>query len=94
MATQVQYAPGEIVRRGKEIYETSIRDQVEPVHIGEYLAIDIESGRWEIGKEHDETIFRAFDKFGHSGIYGMRIGYHAAESFGGIHRPINEISRD
>lgn len=38
----------EAVRLGKEIYERDILPQVESGHLGEYVAIDVETGDWAI----------------------------------------------
>jgi len=43
-----RYNRGEFARRGKDIYEQAIRPQVEPQHIGKFVAIDIETGDWEM----------------------------------------------
>jgi hypothetical protein len=42
------YGPEEIVRVGRERYEKELRAQVEAEHRGEFLALDIESGKYEI----------------------------------------------
>ena len=90
MALQTQYAPGEIVTRGKALYESHIRRQIESGNVGKYLAINIETGEWELGTDHTETVLRAYAKFPHAGIYGMRIGYRAAEALGGVLRPVQK----
>ena len=48
---QGDYSPEEVAQRGDAIYERSIRDQVEPEHDGEVVAIDIVTGVYAIG--HD-----------------------------------------
>jgi hypothetical protein len=83
MATQEALSPQEVVARGKEIYENKLRFLVEPDHIGEFMAINIETGEWEMGKDHAETLIRARAKFPTAEIYGLRVGYVAAESMGG-----------
>ena len=83
MTVQTQYAPGEIARRGKEIYTGHLRVELEPGNFGKYLAINIETGEWEIGNDHAETVLHAHAKYPDSGIYGMRIGHLATEALGG-----------
>ena len=92
MPLQAQYAPGEIVARGKALYESQIRQQIEDGNTGKYLAINIETGEWELGTDHAETVLRAHDRFLTAGIYGMRIGYRAAEALGGGLRPVQKPS--
>ena len=41
----------ETVRLGKEIYERDIRHQVEADHVGEIVAIDVDSGSWAMGDD-------------------------------------------
>ena len=38
----------EIARLGDEIYERDVRKQVVADHDGEYVAIDVESGKWAV----------------------------------------------
>jgi hypothetical protein len=92
MSLKIQYAPGEIVTLGKALYESHIRQQIEDDNTGKYLAINIETGEWELGVDHAETVLRAHAKFPTAGIYGMRIGYRAAEALGGGLRPIQKNS--
>ena len=40
----------EIARLGKEFYERNIRRQVEADHVGEVVAIDVDSGDYALGK--------------------------------------------
>lgn len=77
--------PGsEIVRLGKDIYKRNIREKVEPEHIGEYVAIDVDSGCWALGSSTmdardklDEMRPEAID------VLMERIGYEAVGSIGG-----------
>ena len=45
------YTPQEISARGKTLYETKLKAQPEPEHIGKYLVIDIETGDYEMGED-------------------------------------------
>ncbi len=81
---QTKYTKEEIARRGEEIYENSIRSQVEAEFDGKILAVDIGSGDYEI----DDTTLPAADRLRlrHSDaeIYILRIGYDAVYSFHGL----------
>ena len=49
----------EITRRGKELYEKSIRTQVEtPENIGKIISINVETGEYEIGDDLVVTSLR------------------------------------
>ncbi|MCA1718501.1 MAG: hypothetical protein LC781_17315 [Actinobacteria bacterium] len=41
----------EVARRGEELYERSVRALVEPENDGRFLALDVESGDYELADE-------------------------------------------
>ena len=74
----------EIVHLGKEIYERDIRRQVEAEHVGEVVAIDVESGDWAI----DENVIASTDRLRAQrpeaiNVFCERVGYRTLYSFGG-----------
>jgi hypothetical protein len=44
------YSDAEIAQRGEAIYHAAIASQVEGMHHGEIVAIDVETGQFAIGK--------------------------------------------
>jgi hypothetical protein len=70
-------------RRGEEIYEQQIRSKVEDKYEGKILAIDLETGDYEIDDEVLPAIDRIHAKNPGVPVYTMRIGYDAVEGFGG-----------
>ena len=48
---QLHYTKEEISRRGREIYESQVHSQVEEGNHGKIVAIDIETGVFEIAKD-------------------------------------------
>ena len=74
----------ETARLGDEIYERDIRPQVEANHIGEVVAIDVESGSWAIGEDEiaatDHLQTQRPDAYD---VWCLRVGYRALYSFGG-----------
>jgi hypothetical protein len=48
-----RYSKEEFARRGDEIYETKVRPHLKKKDKDRFVAIDIETGEWEIGD--DET---------------------------------------
>ncbi|GAL91889.1 hypothetical protein FXO09_01945 [Microcystis aeruginosa KLA2] len=50
---QPRYSKEEFARRGNEIYESQVRSQVEEGNHGRIVAIDIETGAFELA---DDTI--------------------------------------
>ena len=74
----------ETVRLGREIYERDIRHQVEADHVGEIVAIDVESGIWAMGHETMEAreSLRARRPEAVNVLF-ERVGYWAVASMGG-----------
>mgnify|MGYP001797676053 FL=1 len=75
----------EVARRAKQLYESSIRQRVEvEENIGKMVIIDIETGDYEV----DETGLKASRKLSkkhpNARLFGIRIGYNVAISFGGV----------
>ena len=54
---QPRYTPDEHARRGTEAYEL-LRPTLEPENIGRFVAIDIETGEYELGKNTLEAAER------------------------------------
>jgi hypothetical protein len=76
----------EISRRGKEIYQERLRAQVETEeNMGKLIAIDIETGDYEIGDDKSlEAPRRLQGRHPGAALYTIRIGYNVVDSFGGI----------
>lgn len=79
---QRRYSKEEMARRGQELYESTIRQQVEAGNKGKIVAIDIETGDFEVG----DTIIAAtdplFERHPDAQPWGIRIGYPAVYHFG------------
>jgi len=78
-----RYSAEEIVRRGKALYDESIRDAVEEGNHGKYLVVDIETGGYEVDEDQLAASERALARHAGAALYGMRIGYRAAGRIGG-----------
>ena len=74
----------ETVRLGKEIYERDIRHQVEADHVGEIVAIDVDSGSWAMGDDLMSARERLRSKRPEAvNVLFERVGYLAVSSMGG-----------
>jgi hypothetical protein len=72
-------------RRGKALYEQQIRSRVEtPENIGKMVIMDVQSGDYEIDELGIESARRLRQRHPGAHLFGMRIGYNVAESFGGV----------
>jgi len=76
------YSTEEVGKRGQEIYERVLRDQVEAQHRGEFLVIDILSGTYEIDKDDLIACDRLLTRQPNAILYGLRIGYPTAYRLG------------
>lgn len=74
----------EIARRGKEVYETQIRAQVEIAeNIGKIISIDIESGDYEINDDLLTSCRRLQMRHDNPILWTERIGFNAVYAVGG-----------
>jgi hypothetical protein len=73
----------EIERRGKEWYEQYIRPQVETdENIGKIIAIDVETGDYEIDTDLIKAGERLLAKHPGAALWGERVGYDAVYALG------------
>ena len=74
----------EIARLGDRIYERDIRAQVEDVHDGAFVAIDVESGNWTLAGNELDAMVRLRERQPDAlNVWLLRIGYRAIASIGG-----------
>ena len=78
------YAPGEITARGETLYRERIFPELDPAETGKFVAIDIESGDYEIDAEDPYACRRLLERRPQAVICGLRVGARAAYSFGGF----------
>jgi hypothetical protein len=79
---QRRYSKEELARRGQELYESQIRHQVETDNNGRIVAIDIETGDFEVA---DNVLFatnRLFARYPEAQPWVIRIGHRAVYHFG------------
>jgi len=83
----------EIGRLGKALYEQSIREKVETEdNVGRMVIIDVESGDYEIDELGIESARHLRERHPGAQLFGMRIGYNVAESFGGVIERTSPVS--
>jgi hypothetical protein len=79
---QRRHSKEELAQRGQELYESGIRQQVEAGNKGKIVAIDIETGDFEV----DETVMgstdRLFERQPDAQPWTLRIGHSAVYHFG------------
>ena len=72
----------EFVRQAEEVYEARLRKVLEPEHMGEFVAIEPESGDYFLGKTVSEAIGAARRSHPDRLAHAMRVGHKAALHFG------------
>ena len=76
------YTKEETAQRGNTLYETQIRSQVEADNHGKIIAIDIESGAFEIAEDTMTASDRLLEHHPDAVIWRIRIGHRAMHRFG------------
>ena len=79
---QPRYSKEEQARRGNDIYEQTVRSQVEPGNQGKIVAIDVETGAFEVA---DDTLTASQRLLAHhpdAQSWFVRIGHRGVHRFG------------
>lgn len=71
-----------IVRRAKDIYESSLRSELEARHANEFVAIEPESGEYFLGETMSAAIQAARAAYPDRISFTMRIGHETAVHLG------------
>jgi hypothetical protein len=79
---QPRYSKEEFARRGDEIYESQIRQQVEEGNHGKIVAIDIETGAFELADDTMVATRQLYERLPDAQPWVVRIGYRAVHRFG------------
>jgi len=77
-----RYSKEEFARRGDEWYERNIRPEVEAGHRGKFVAIDIETGDFEIDADELAASDRLLGRCPDAQIWLTRIGSRYVHRFG------------
>ena len=78
-----RYSSEQIVELGENLYAQNLRDQLEPQHDGKFLALDVETGEYELDEDKLAAIDRARSKRYDAPLYILRVGYPTAVKLGG-----------
>ncbi len=93
MATKtMELTPDEVVERGKAIYESSIRAQVEAESVGKLLMIDVLTGNWVLGEDRIKMARHLRQQNPDAVNYALRVGYPATMGIGATVRPYSETN--
>ena len=80
--SQRRYSKEELARRGRELYESGIKQQVEAGNEGRIVAIDIETGVFEVAKDSLTASDQMLEQYPDAQIWFVRIGHRAVHRIG------------
>jgi hypothetical protein len=79
---QPRYSKEEFAQRGDYIYETQIKPQVGADNNGKIVAIDIETGAFEVADTPMVAVDRLYERLPDAQPWVIRIGHRAVFRFG------------
>ena len=71
-----------VAESARQLYESELREKLEPEHQGKYLCIEPNSGSYFFGDTFDQAVNAAADQFPDRLTHTLRIGYPAALHLG------------
>src|SRR5438270_3101048 len=81
--TQRRYSKEEIARRGDALYESDVRPNLKPKDQGRFVAIDVETGAYELAASELAACDRLRARVPDAQIWLMRVGSPYLHRFGG-----------
>jgi hypothetical protein len=78
-----RYSMEEFARRGDAIYKKEILPKLTAKAVGKFLAIDIETGKYEMAADERKAGDKLRARLPEAQIWMVRIGYTSPRSFGG-----------
>ncbi len=82
-AAMPRYSKEETARRGQERYREEVQPLVEAAHKGEFAAIDIDTGAYELDTDDYAATERLLARLPKAQIWLVRVGHVAAYRVGG-----------
>jgi len=79
---QPHYSKEEHARRGEEIYAQHVRPRVEAGNQGKIVAIDVETGAFEVAEDTLTAAQRLLTRYPDAQIWCVRIGHRGVHRFG------------
>jgi hypothetical protein len=79
---QPRYSKEEFAQRGDALYEATVRSQVEAGNHGKVVAIDIETGAFELAEAPRIAVDRLYDRYPDVQPWVVRIGHRSVFRIG------------
>jgi hypothetical protein len=81
---QPRYSKEEFAQRGDALYESAVRAQVEAGNDGRIVAIDIETGAFEVADEVVTASEQLLERIPDAQTWFIRIGHKSVYHFGAL----------
>jgi hypothetical protein len=78
-----RYPKEEFARRGDELFDRVVRPGLAPVDNGKYVALDIDTGEFEIDADQLAAIHRLHARLPQAQVWLVRVGSPSLRRFGG-----------
>ena len=85
-----RYGQEEVAQRGHQLYESQIRDRVEAGNDGKIVAIDLETGDFELAEDSLTAAKQLLVCHPNAQIFCIRIGHVAVHRIG-LYRPMTSL---
>ena len=85
-STKRRYSKEEFARRGDSLYEATVRPRLKPQDEGKFVALDIETGEYEMNADELRASDRLRARLPDAQIWMVRVGSRAVHRFGGRDR--------
>jgi hypothetical protein len=79
---QPRYSKAGHARRGDDIYERLVRPHVEAGNLGKIVAIDVDTGAFEVAEDTLTASQRLLARYPDAHIWCIRIGHRGVHRFG------------
>jgi hypothetical protein len=81
-----RYSKEEFARRGDAIYEKKVRPHLKPADEGKFVAIDIDSGSFELDRDELKAGNKLRARLPEAQIWMVRVGHRSVHRIGGMVR--------
>ena len=85
-----RYPKEEVAQRGHQLYESQIRDRIQAENYGEIVAINLETGDFEIAIDSLTAAKQLLIRYPTAQIFCIRIGHLAVHRIG-YHRLVKSL---
>ena len=76
----------ELIQKGEKLYEEKLKDKLEKKHLGKFVAIEVDSGKFFVGETLEEALERAKKEFPDKIFHSIKIGSPGVFSSSGVFR--------